>query len=230
LSSQVELIKGLTGEWVEVEKLRSLEQAKARQQLDHLKQLQDVLSQQLGEWKTKVADMENNMTRADNERHKWIEKKESMEQQRQIALDYLRKIEQQCQGLIPMIPSPLAEELELPLRQLQLDKTEQWLVRYQGCLAVIKGMNAFHRRYTLANQNINLNGNKLAVRTLYLGLTKAYFINLDSSRAGFGVPTMEGWLWQERNDLKSNIELALEMGGQSSTRLRLVDLPVELKK
>jgi FtsZ-binding cell division protein ZapB len=231
VKAQIEQIKNLTKEWVNVEKTRSKEQQNVREQQDNLEQLQEVLKQQLEEWKEKVANIEGNMSRSDTERHDLLEKKKSMAHARQTAIKFLNKIERQLKKLVLIIPTPLAKELEVPLRQLGHGfKNEQWLLRYQACLTIVKGFGAFHRRYTSSAQDIDIDGNKISVKVIYTGLSRAYFINLNGTKAGIGVPQSNGWLWKEQTHLSSEIKSALGIMEQNSTNLDLIRLPMELKK
>ena len=227
----MEQIKNLTKEWVGVEKTRSKEQKQSHEQQENLEQLQAVLQQQLEEWKTQMALVEKNMSRADEERQTLIEQKENVAHAREAAFGFLKKMERQIAGLTPSIPAPLAQELEVPLQQLKKKSTpDQWLTRYQACLSIAKGMSSFHRRYASCAQDIELANETISVKVIYLGLSRAYFINLDGSKAGTGTPHQHGWTWEEHPELNAAIKLALEITEQTSTRLSLIELPVEMAK
>lgn len=230
LNAEIELLKDLTKQWVETEKVRSKEKSQAHEQLQNLEQLQAVLKTQLSDWKEKVNLIEKSVSRADRERQDLVSKKDSLAQRRQMALGFLERIERELRALEPMMPKPLKMELEKPLRQLGNRATDElWLQRYQACLSIIKGMRSFHRRYTTGAQDIDLEGDLCAVRVLYVGLTSAYFMSLDGRQTGIGVPSSEGWRWRATDDFRSEIQLAFKMAEQSSTQLSLVELPVEIK-
>jgi hypothetical protein len=229
LSDKVERVRHLTEQWIETEHLKSKEQQQVQEQLDALSQLETVLDTQMQTWKHKVASMENSMTRSDEERQDLLHQKETFEDQRQLALKVLQKIERKLMGMIPQFPDPLQKECQVPLRQLKLEKKpEQWLSRFQTCFQIIKAASAFHRRYTLNHQTIPLGDTALAVDVLYLGLTQAYFINTNGERGGIGQPTPFGWQWQEHHELIPNIQDAINMKNETSTEFHLVSLPVEL--
>jgi hypothetical protein len=228
-ADQVEAIKDLTQRWVEVENIRSEEGNEGKTHLSQLQQLQEVLQGQLQHWRAKVSEMEGSMSRADKERQEWLQKKQSMDQNREQALAVLKKLERELKNMEPLLPAPLIKELELPLRQLKaLNLESQWLNRYQACFSILRGVSSFHRRYTTATQDIHLQGKTYSVKVLYVGLSQAYFMNFDGSLAGVGRPKGHAWTWTTNPKLQASIKTAMDMAENTSTQLKLVNLPVEV--
>lgn len=177
--------------WIEVEDSRSKEREEGEVQRQHLQVLMEVLESQLAQCKAQVESMEGKLSISDRERELWLQKRDRLEVERECALQTLAGLERSVMGLLPLVPPPLEQELGVALKLLAKEEKddEQWLGRYRSLLAVIKGLSAFHRRYSQGSHTVELSSpGPISAKVIYMGLAKAYFLGLDGETCGVGRP------------------------------------------
>lgn len=224
-------LETLTSKWIEVEKTRSLETSDGEYQIETLQHLQTILKDQVADWKSQVEKLESTMGRSDEERQKLLAVREELDLKREGARQRLGRIVRVLRRLEARLPQPLREELEVPFRRMALERKEDaWMDHAISALTVLKSVRGFHHRVTFAHQDIQLEGKELTVQVIYLGLTRAYFASLDGERVGVGTPGEDGWRWKLDSSNADEIRHAIVLAQGESSDLRLVQLPVEVKR
>jgi hypothetical protein len=144
-----------------------------------------------------------------------------------------------------------ATEMEASLRRLSktwprplLDKVSNLLLsfpenpaetkatvneRMRNVVGVINEVDKFNAAISLETEvQQSPQGTDVQVRTLYLGLGQAYFVDESGAYAGVGLPGPEGWQWQTKPELASTLKQVI--GIYENTRNAVfVGLPVEIK-
>ncbi len=226
-------LKSSLESWVKLEDSRSKEREEGEIQRQHLQVLVEVLESQLAQHKSQVEAMEGKLSRSDRERELWLQKRDRLALERERASKTLKLLERRVMGLLPLVPVPLEKELGVPLKLLaKAEKNdEQWLGRYRALLAVMKGLSAFHRRYSQGSHTVELSSpGPISAKVIYMGLSKAYFLGLDGETCGVGKPSPGGWQWEVEPQLRDSITTALDVFEGQTLDLSLVSLPLELSK
>ena len=69
----------------------------------------------------------------------------------------------------------------------------------------------------------------LEVKTLYLGLGQAFFVDKKGQYAGVGKPSPEGWQWESNNDLASSISSAIAIYEGIKPPDNFIELPIVIE-
>ena len=67
------------------------------------------------------------------------------------------------------------------------------------------------------------------VKTIYIGLAQAYYVDSKAKIAGIGTPSEDGWVWEENTDLAASISRSIAIYENIIKPAEFVDLPVSIK-
>lgn len=150
---------------------------------------------------------------------------------RQWRKDSLRDItewESTLRPLLPRFPVPLRRSLEEPISRLEASNAESRPLqeRVRDIVLILQGYRAFQDALTVEKEILTLNGEEREVDVLYLGLTRAYFIDPSNSLSGFGTPSNAGWAWTVDSSIASRVRKAIEIR-ESQIPPEFLALPIQ---
>ena len=152
----------------------------------------------------------------------------------------LEKVEEQIVGYekrlkaaVPNFPPPLMAREQvskvLSLVPENSDDTEVQLIsRVQNLILILKAVQEFNGDLHLENEMRKRGDKEVQVRTLYLGLGQAWFVDANGTFAGTGGPTAEGWAWKEDPSIAPQVLQAIGIYEKSHPAV-YVALPAEVK-
>lgn len=155
-------------------------------------------------------------------------KKAAMEDATLVLSKRAPGLESKLEALLPKLPPPLAGNLALQTLASVLfpedtkgeEGTEEPAKaaehslgeRYAAILTILQAVQKFDQEVTLGTDVLALgDGRSAEVRTLYLGIGRAYYLGLGGDTAGFGVATADGWRWRADVELAAVVAQAIEI-------------------
>lgn len=234
-AAPVDDVRNILKQWVETEKTISQEQENWRQEKDLLENVLSSLNQEERVLNNTIATAQQATSRADDERLELISRRESYQRNSSRFADQLSLFERQAVQLIPQLPIILRDEMGLMVNRLyQADEGNYSLSqRAQNLINILSAIQKFDSSITVSNEIRTLKtGDKIEVRVLYLGLSRAFYAAKDKRVSGIGRPleggSEDGWQWVEEIDLADDINDAIDIYENVDTP-GLIQLPLSLK-
>ena len=102
--------------------------------------------------------------------------------------------------------------------------------RAQTVMNILSAIAKFDRKVTLTTSTRTDSQNEeIEVRVLYLGLSRAFYVNRGETVGGYGVPSESGWRWQQDNSLSEIIARSMEVY-EARLSPEFVMLPMKVEK
>jgi len=137
--------------------------------------------------------------------------------------------------LSTIFPDVFKEKVATQLRRIPDPKSASKMDlsttdRVQNIISLLQNIEYFNNVVTPASELQTLeNGEIIEVKTLYLGLAQAYYVDPNREIAGFGYPVIgEGWKWTEKNEIAENIGNLVEVS-DNRRPAEFIEVPVEIK-
>ncbi|MGJ8634763.1 MAG: DUF3450 family protein, partial [Luteolibacter sp.] len=109
-------------------------------------------------------------------------------------------------ALANLFPTPLRKEAEPELATLDAWKpSDEPREALQSIISILTKAHQFNRRFTRTTE---IRDNR-EVEVLYLGLARAFYTD-STGNAGIGQPGTDGWTWQPRPEIHSQLTTALD--------------------
>lgn len=166
------------------------------------------------------------------------EQKQNLELQarNQAALDralaLVAGFEKQLLAMARNLPPPVTEKLAKLLSLVPADPATAkapLLNRVQILVGILKAVDEFNSKIdVLSELRRTADQREVQVRTIYLGLGQAWFVDESSTFAGRGGPAADGWKWEVKNDVAPLVRRVIAIYEQAQPAA-FVGLPVELR-
>ncbi len=221
-------------QWLETRRVESRERADwavERELLNDSKQFLDAERERLKELLVELAERQDAVQ---SERMELGAELEAIHATAIIIESALPELEQQLLRLAKGFPNPLREQVGPLLRRVPVNSQSTHLgiaERLQNIVGILGETDKFNGTLTLTREIRDEADSDIPsgeVRTLYIGLSMAYFIDGSGRHAGMGFPGPDGWQWQSA-DAHSTAIRELMDDYEGSGNIRLVRLPAELR-
>ncbi len=151
-----------------------------------------------------------------------------------VAGDYEIRLSE----LAKQFPEPLLDKIEPLLSKMPKNPRQTGMSSGERMAIVVGVLNEVHKfngaislRTTLREMAPDETGEvkTIEVKTLYLGLARAFEVDKNSDYAGVGKPSPEGWQWERRDDLASSISDAIAIYEGIKPPDNFVELPIVIE-
>lgn len=204
--------------WVEIQKLISKESAEWEEQKAILSNLIELRKGEIAEF-DEVIDLARDRVETVEQRNA------ELEGQLDAAQDWRKGFEVRVtrieDALIPqldLLPGVLIERIEGAVERLRDRNDDGDLqARFRDVLAILNECVAFNSDLHLTSEIREIEGSRVEVEILYLGLSQAWYVDRTNSRAGTGVPGSGGWVWTEDTRIASQVRKAVDILSRRET-------------
>ena len=223
-------IDRLVSRWVALEQQRTALQRNWRER-QRAAELQLTLLQQETSTLTRFLDSEERDLGDVDARRSQVTAEQSEIESRQDRLEQdLPKWTGRLEAMRDRLPPPM-RELWVQARVEVADSEAPLTQRLTALLKLLSDLADFDRRIALHRATMDIDGRRLQVEQVYLGLSHGWYLTADNASAGAGRATAEGWRWQhdalqaaDREALRELIEAS-----RSSAVAELISLPIKLR-
>lgn len=219
-------------QWVQTRQLISQTKTDGQADKEMLEQSIQLFERELQNIAEQRSKVSTNRTQVDVEREQALAaQKELTEAADQVKL-LATGLEQKLVALAAAFPPPLTEKIQPLLQRVPTDPatTKAGAVeRLQNIVGILNEVDKFNAAISVVSEvQKSPAGAEVQVETIYVGLGQAYFVDKAGEYAGVGVPTAQGWKWQEQRELAGKIQDSLAMY-KNAKPAAFVSLPVQIK-
>ncbi|MDF1754407.1 MAG: DUF3450 family protein [Verrucomicrobiales bacterium] len=199
-------------QWVSAKKAASQEEAQwnqEKQMLTDLIALRDRESEQMAEVielaQERVADIEKKSADLKGE-----------EQKRQAWRGQFEKrvtsLEDSLIAQLPYLPEPVKNKVYDAIERLE-DREDGGDLqgRFRDVLAILNEVIAFNSQIHTLPEIHEIDGQKLEVDVMYLGMKQAWYVDKTNRKAAIGLPGKNGWVWKEDPAIAGKVRSAIDI-------------------
>lgn len=234
-AAPVDDVRDTLKEWVKIEKTISQEQEDWKQEKNLLENVLSSLNQEERVLNNTIATAQQATNRADEERLELISRRDLYQRNSSRVTEQIQIFERQAIQLIPQLPLILRDELGIMVNRLYQAESGSYSIsqRAQNLISILSAIQKFDSSISVSNEIRSLgNGDRIEVKVLYLGLSRAFYADENEKISGIGRPieggNEAGWQWIEHPDLSEDINNAINIY-ENNGSLRLIQLPLSLK-
>jgi chromosome segregation ATPase len=224
--------KAAFGKWVEVQESIARDQRDWTIEQEFLAEEIRLLKEEIDALKEKAGRLDEETKQTEADLARLTGRNEEFKTAASRVEAALPEFEQAVRALHGRFPLVLQETLEPLMGRLPKDgaATKASLSeRMQAVVGVMSQVDKFNGALTVVPElRTNPAGKEVQVRTLYLGLAQAWFVSLDASFAGHGIPGAETWEWSPANEIAPEVKRAIDIQ-QGAGVAAYVSLPAKLK-
>lgn len=226
--AEISASEQLLSQWVQTEHLIVTEKLGWEERKEHTKQLSSLYQKELVLLAEELSKAGNNAAFVDADTEALKRSIRNSETARVLAIDFLQKLKPRLIDFYQDLPSPLQQQLK---EQRFILENEVNNATVQDSLrAVIKILQEsarFDRSFVFEEHTIELNGEMLRAKVMYLGLSGAFFQAGDVF--GKAEPADGGWVFSEDAPLQKEISKAFAIQ-EKAVPSAFFTLPLQLGK
>ncbi|MEM7601051.1 MAG: DUF3450 family protein [Verrucomicrobiota bacterium] len=124
------------------------------------------------------------------------------------------KLEASLKETIPLLPPPVKVKVGPSISRFEDEGSSDRIPlqeRFRDVLSILSAARDFNSKLTIDREVREVDGKRFQIDVLYLGLDHAWYVDESGKMAGFGVPTLEGWIWTEDKSIASKVRTAIEV-------------------
>jgi hypothetical protein len=228
----LESTRATLAKWVETQQIISREREEWQEGKELLQQRISLLQGEIATLEEKVAQGDESLGEAGARRRDLVGENESLRRVSTSLTEVIVLLETKTGRLLALLPDPLRQKVSPLAERLPQDpaRTELSLSqRYQNVIGILNEVNKFNRDITVTSELRTLSDGTVAeVQALYLGLGQAYYVTVDGSAAGVGLPGPEGWEWRPANEYAESVSRAIAILRNEEVPA-YVPVPVEIR-
>ncbi|MCU0788927.1 MAG: DUF3450 domain-containing protein [Verrucomicrobia bacterium] len=195
--------------WVETRQLTSRLQADWRAEREMIEQTLALFEKELAELQEKLAKADTSTSQVGAERAKLEAEKKELEEASARVTDWATRFEERIRKLAIAFPPTLATKLDPLMKRLPADSATTRLgpvERMQNLVGILNEVDKFNGSIVVESElQKRPSGEEIQVKTLYVGLGQAYFVDKTGDFAGVGQPSLKGWEWKEEPGLGGRV-------------------------
>lgn len=230
---QVDKARSALQEWVETRQIISKEKADWAILKETLVDTQALLAAQSKQLDEKIAEMVEEKTGADDEREALLAEKAELKEATKALEEQVVKIEASILTLAKRFPEDLQGTIDPLLRRIPKPgaKSKAGLgERVQNIVGILLQTDKFNGQITVVSRTQELpDGREVQVSTMYFGLGQAYFVDTTGSYAGLGVPTDEGWVYEQDDSIAPLVQELIAIYEGEATEISFIPVPVKIQ-
>ncbi|MBK1828178.1 DUF3450 family protein [Haloferula rosea] len=236
--SRTEKLKDSVREWIETMREIQQEEDSWEQDRELLDDQRTALRTEIEQLTRQVAEAKVEKEGADKDSLDQEAKRDALVEAKELMQTEVRALEEQLVARLPFLPQPLVEdprvkELMAQVRKdvtLKGDAAKSGLTkRLNNVLNVLSEAEKWQQTVHLKPElHETKDGKKLNMNVVYFGLGSAYAVDDSGTYAMVGAPTVEGWKFEERNELAPRVlEMVTVLNGDADAKF--INLPIDLR-
>ncbi|MDQ8204698.1 DUF3450 family protein [Pelagicoccus sp. SDUM812003] len=187
-------------EWSKVQSQISKESTDWKNEEALLNDMIDASKAELESISKRIEELENSSTEADEKRAELSEKIEEAKATAALLEEAATSYEGVARSVVPLLPEPLKMDIQPLIQRLPKDaeaaKKAPLSQRIQTVVGILTQVEKFHSQISMVSEIKEVEpGVSKEVKTIYFGLSVAYYADANAENAGYGHPTPEGWTW-----------------------------------
>ena len=230
--AKVDETRTIIEKWVESRQLISKETSDWHEQKAIMTFKINLLKEEIEDLKKQIEDSRKDVSLADAKRSEMEAVENSLRSAAQVVEDIVPRYEQNLLRLSRSFPQPLLGKTKNLLAQIPSDPEKTTLTageRINHILGILNEMGKFNGTVTVTSELREIDtGKTVEVKSLYLGLAQAYFVDSNQQYAKSGRLADGEWVWEEQNEHAHDIWTAIAMYENVVKPALFIKLPVTI--
>ncbi len=230
--TSLDATRSVLEEWVEARKTLAKVRNDWVVEKEILEQSTAAFERELTTLTTQIEQVDTGSTQTDKELGTVGDEKAAL----RLASDELKvsagKLEARVRALSPGFPAPVMEKIEPLFNRIPEDPEDTKLslsARLQNVVGILNELDKFNGSLTVVSElRKNEGGAEVQTRVLYVGLSRAYFVDKTGEFCGVGSSSPAGWEWTVQPELGAAIQKVIGVY-ENSEPATFVSLPVTVK-
>ncbi|TDU72899.1 uncharacterized protein DUF3450 [Prosthecobacter fusiformis] len=224
--------RALLQKWAETERLTAAERHEWEQGKALLEGRITLVKQSISEMKKKIAEAEAKLADAKKRTEEAEVEKAQAKEASDALLTAATELETGVRGLILRVPANVKEKVKVLADRIPKEGAEVKNItaaeRYQNVLGILNELNKSNLEIASLPEIHDVgNGKKAEVKTLYVGLGQAYFVNAAGDIGGVGTPGAQDWEWTTDPSIAKRVIEVVEVM-KKTVSPKLVELPASI--
>lgn len=213
-------------EWVKTKQLISREAAEWNEQKETLTDLNSIRQLETGQLADLIASAGERIDEVSAQRAAFEKEEADLKTWRRELEVRINRLENEIRPLLGGLPVPLRAGIEAAVTQLEENDPDRPLQhRTRDLLQIMQACLAFHETLTVDTEIREVGGQEREVDVLYLGLTRAWYVDRSGQFSGSGSAAPGGWVWSEDNSLAARVRRAIDIQNRLEAP-GFVELPI----
>ncbi|HSV27692.1 MAG TPA: DUF3450 family protein [Sedimentisphaerales bacterium] len=218
--------------WVETQRIISQEKRDLALAREMLTERIELVGREIKSLRERISQAQEGITETDAKRLKLVEENDKLKRSSESLAIRLGALEERTKKLLAHLPNPIRERVK-PLSQRLPDGTAETRLstseRFQNVVGILNEIDRFNREISVTSEVSTLkDGSSVEVTTLYIGISRGYYVNADRTLAGVGAPSDAGWIWTPANEVAGQVSDTIAIL-RNEKIASFVQLPVTIK-
>jgi chromosome segregation ATPase len=231
-TDKLDSTRSVLEEWVETRQIISEEKSDWKLERSILNDTVELLSSEKARLDQALEELEESATAADEDRTELAEEKEKLVTATAVVESNIEGLEMQMKEIVKTLPEPLVDTIKPLIRRLPEDPANTSLAlgeRVQNIVGILSQTDKFNTTITQTSESREISDGKIVeVRTLYLGLAAAFYVDASGEYAGVGHPTADGWEWPRIDGAGAEIKRLIDVY-EGTEDIEFVNVPASIK-
>lgn len=231
-AQQVELAREKIQKWVETRQTISKERSEWRTQEETLNYTKDLLAQELEDLESRLAELGDSESVADQERAKLTAQKNELDAATESVKAAVADMEVKLKALIDSFPPKFVELIDPLVRRLPEDPYRPGNLslgqRLANVVGILQQASKFNQTIHFVNDTVEYDGKLIQVDMVYWGLGMAYFVDQNNTYAGIKYASSNGWQTDVLTDQAETIRLLIDNYQRKTSQPTYVGVPVKI--
>ncbi|MEM9016237.1 MAG: DUF3450 family protein [Verrucomicrobiota bacterium] len=213
-------------EWIETKRIISKELSDWEQEKEMLRPLNEVRKRETEELQAFVDAAGERAADLAAKRAALSDEESELKSFRGLVESRIGAMVKRLQPKLTSFPPPLRDQTEEAISSLEGPAEHIPLQnRVRSLLLILQAFNEFQSTISVHGDLLELDGELRQVDVLYLGMSRAFYVDESGKFAGIGLPAEKGWSWKEQNGLSSKIREAISIHSRDAAPA-FVNLPL----
>ena len=230
---RIEATRTVIEEWVQTRQLISKEQSAWNADKQLLQHRIELFKTEIETLDQQIEESEEQATEAQRQRDALQGEIDVLKSASRVVEDLVDDYEAKITALAKRFPQPLRDKVDTFLTKLPKPGKKSPLSageRLALVIGILLAVDQFNGNITLISELRKVpSGETAEVKTLYIGLAQAYYVDNNGRYAGVGIPSEGGWEWTSDNDIAENVSKAIAMYEGVMKPAAFVELPVTIR-
>jgi len=218
-------------EWVGLKKMISEEQNVWRVEKETLNEQIRLLQNEIETLSGRIEDTQENADKAERERAALTNQEEELKQASAVVKAVIPELESTLLDIVEYFPQSLKDKVKILTERMPKNVKDARGVslsnRVLNVVGLLSEIEQFNNRVSMEKTMQNIGGNNVEVKTMYLGLTIAYYVDGTQKEAGILKPAKGGWIKEPHNEMAEQIALAVAIyEKEAGVTADFVELPL----
>lgn len=215
-------------EWVGVQKMISQEKNDWKVAKETLQESIELLQQEIEDLEAKIKSFDEQASQSDKARLELKDEETKLKEATSVVQEAIGDIEAQVLDLVDYFPDSLKKKVTpITARIPRTEKDAKGTVlssRIVNVVGLLNEVDKFNTGVWVEETMQEIGGEQIQVKTLYVGLAVAYYVDGTNSVAGYLTPAKKGWTKTDDNSLALPISNAIKMA-EKELQPDFVNLP-----